>query len=742
MTPSRTRRLAIAALVSATVFVSVAAAAGMSGGGPSSSGEMPATFTLASRMAGDKGTWEITFAEAASVSSTSSTVQTGGGDGPRSPPIAAQASLSAGQVTVVEHFEWLPEEAWQDGSGAWHAVHGLLSVNPDFGSTATIGDRTVFTPEWEILWYETSTGRILGSTELAGGGAAASSGLSGSDEVTSVFVFTAWKEEEPCSLGSRLREGVSLEDEIQVTGCGNGVAAFRAVGVEVLDDIAAVRFDATGPSGSTSYWFNPAIPEPLRFATTTADGTPRGERRLVSFERGGGAWDTGIKLPTDQVMPKIDLAPRQPWGPDDSGVEHPFPLSAAWQKAASDLAFRDFGDYLAGHPDAAAWDADYSEERQGSTTYRVWRMLVISDGEPFYLVAKQTEQYVGGPATDLFGIPPAGPPVATYEFSTGSASVSGITNDDLPKQLPTVASGLAYWQALTGDAEPGNAWGLDSCFACHGPGRSLKAGRDLFDRPATPILGSTPDPTIVSSFVILDETGRPTGLWRQDSEYVRTAGGLLGKGPGSGMESSVAVLAGHPFTVATLGAVAIPVTTTAGASFLAVLVGLLVWFWPALKGLPFLGLFSRVREDKLLEHPVRRRVMDQVEAQPGIHYQELLRAMGGGKGSLEHHLRKLEEGRLVRAVRGPRYTCYFPWSANAASRDEAPALKSDGARRVFAAVQAHPGITGQDLAARTGLSASSVSEHVSRLAAAGLVRSSREGRTVRVQPARQAAGAF
>jgi predicted transcriptional regulator len=733
-----TRRIVLAVSAGALVLVAGLAAAGLAN---ASGSELPETFRIAERRGGDKGEYrslrdvpEATYeAEPGSGS--------GGSGGGALGTVQMEASASFESNEGAMSFEWLPEQAWRTGDGTWHAVHGKLVVHEGSAGYVRAGDLEVEIPNWSIDWHETAIGLVLGHTSVGGGSAMAQgSTFSGSESRVSVDTITTWATEVPCELGDRLRAGVRLDEPIVASGCLDDAVAFRAVGLEDVGDIQAVRFEATGRSMdhgeevevTLSYWYNPGIPEPVR-KQVQADGEVVSDWALVSFEAGDEPWDTGVDLPAGGDLPEPVLAPRQSWGPDDAGVDHPFPLSDAWRRARDDVVFRDFGEFLARHPEAAAVHTRYSEGHDGSSTTRWWSLHVAADGASFYLDAWQEEMYAAGAVTDLLGRDPVGPPVHAYRFSGGEGGDMGIDLASLPAKLPTADSGQKFWQAFVGSAEPGNMYALEYGMPLGHAGMHLRAGRDVYEAPEG-------NGNFTSTSIVLDPEGRAVALWQRDTRYTSTAASMQ---PGMQAETKVhGASAGFSErkSSAPVSLSAVPIEATASASVLAVLSGLLVWLWPAIKSTPALGLFSRLREDKLLAHPARARIMARVEAQPGIHYQELLRAEGGGKGSLEHHLRKLEAGRLVRAVRGPYYTCYFPWSASPAARDAAPVLKSEGARRVLAAVRAHPGLTGQELAARTGLSASSVSEHVSRLASAGLLQSSRQGRTVRVVPTGAAAG--
>lgn len=731
--PRLARRIPLAAAVAAVVLLVCGALAGVATAG--SSDALPERFTLAARHAGDQGTWRIVSVDPVgevSPATMSAVGQSSGLEAPASVDSAsAQTGGPDGQESTLQ-FEWLPEKAWQDGTGAWHSVHGLFTSDPDSGTEVTVNGKTTFTAFWNVDWTRVD-GTVVGRTGSAGGGAFASSSTTGDEEGTSVFTISTWVSQPTCRLAERLRAGVRTSQDITLDGCGDGPVTFTAEGVDTVDGIEAVHWSGHDGETSLHYWFNPGIPEPVRVftETDTPDGPSSEDERLVDFQPGDGPWGEGVELPADKSLPQIELAARKPWGPDDAGVTHPFPLSLAWKTAAEDLRDPAFGEFLAAHPDAAAVRADYTERKTGSTTVRVWDVFVRSSEGDFTFDATQTERPADGTLADLLGQPALGPPVITYETRSGTASSHGHPLPaDLPTELPTVASVLAYWDAYIGAASPGNAWGLASCqVQCSGP-FAVIAGRTRITEPAGSPVGPASNGVEEDRHIAFDVMGKPLYLWQSESQ--RSRSGLAPPAVLGGVDVS----GGASAKVALQGALspwALPVPAAASVTIMSVLAGLAALLWPLVKGGSLMGLFSRVHGERLLEHPTRQQIVALVDAQPGIHYQELLRAIGGGKGGLEHHLRKLEQSGTLTTARTGRYTCYFPKATRPALRIAAPALKSPSARRVLDAIQGRPGISGSEVAEATGLSPSSVSEHVARLSAAGLVAGNRTGRSVHLQ---------
>lgn len=135
------------------------------------------------------------------------------------------------------------------------------------------------------------------------------------------------------------------------------------------------------------------------------------------------------------------------------------------------------------------------------------------------------------------------------------------------------------------------------------------------------------------------------------------------------------------------------------------------------------GLFSRIQRHRALDQPVRARVMAAVEAEPGIHVEEIRRRLDMNRNAVRHHLDKLADVGLVSVSDATGFRCYFP----AGSTDRRvmaafPVLKSDTARRIARAAVQQPGITASSLGASMGLTPAGTHHHLKRMVAAGVVR--------------------
>lgn len=143
---------------------------------------------------------------------------------------------------------------------------------------------------------------------------------------------------------------------------------------------------------------------------------------------------------------------------------------------------------------------------------------------------------------------------------------------------------------------------------------------------------------------------------------------------------------------------------------------------------PFAALFSRLRRERLLDHPVRKQIYEAIRARAGIHYRELLRTLGISNGTLAFHLHHLERAGYVRArrVRGRKH--FYPTDLLPAADD---VLVTERQRRILGYLRLAPGSSQAEITRATGLKRSNVSYHVGVLRSLGLIETRRVGSSTR-----------
>ena len=451
----------------------------------------------------------------------------------------------------------------------------------------------------------------------------------------------------------------------------------------------------------------------------------------------------------------VRLAPTTPWTLDDAAVQHPFPLREAFAAAMAETdpvtdlpqASGDSGPTTAAefyelHPDAylAVAIFQFAADREGRLHPNWW--LAFTDGHD--VLARRVER--APPSVQSMVYAPAGPTQDTV--SPWNADPDVVPDDAtgvfpppalVPASMPLVADVLARYEDLTG--VPATAYGFDvrcadeRCQAVHAHVAGGESRADL-----ETIASSAGSPVVAARTVFDHIWVMADGRLAARVSFREHHEGRLHLVPSQVDDDGTRAAASAPLAAGVWQAPSAP--AVASLSFLALVASALYYFWPALKGLPALAGFSRIEDGRILDHPTRRRVHDAVVAEPGIHFQALARKAGVGRGTLDHHLRKLVAAGLVTVRRSAGYTCYIAkGQVDRRLADAAPALRSEGSRAVLQAVATRPGASSRDLAAHLGLAPSTVSYHLKRLNEAGLVFGSGDGAGARLSPLGEQAAA-
>lgn len=611
-------------------------------------------------------------------------------------------------MRVLQTFEWMNEitqhrEAFYDV-----ATHTALG-DAGYG---TYGDTNTF-----------CTGVCINGNGIQ---------LSESDEYS--IRYTSYEPQRgPCGFLNSLH-GRIVDEDVGFTEAGHcdtltghHVLDYRFIGKQKIAGYDAYGYEAEQVPG-LKIWYADGIPFPVRFVTTFSDNlyTPytygRGwQMTLVDFTDGDAEYDWP-EGPMIHDQGPVRLQDTTAWMVDDTGVDVGFPLSEAMQYLDRDAVSEEpILDWLERHPQAYmvdAWSSDYVDST-GMVQHYWW--LQWSDGQD--TTARAIVAHPLGP-----DLPVAEGPhlVNVYPFSFGYDEDRRYPPKALaPTRLPAIADLMTEYEERQDPAyqpEPPNRYGFSiSCedqgcsslrayvFAGHGKARSLVPYAPGFPGPIAgegsaefSHVAAWPDGRAMQEYAFTQASDGPAALVQPDD-------------PADITET-------RRSDSRSAGIWALPTgEAAAGAGLLALVISALYYFWPVLKTLPFFSLFSRISQDKVLDNPNRAKVMQIVEDEPGIHFQQISRRTGMGRGALDHHLRKLADAGLVVPKVGAGYTCFFPKGVDRREMAAAGVTKSPGARKVFEVLLPDASRTVQDIAVLTGLSPSTVSHHLSRMKQAGVI---------------------
>jgi len=110
-----------------------------------------------------------------------------------------------------------------------------------------------------------------------------------------------------------------------------------------------------------------------------------------------------------------------------------------------------------------------------------------------------------------------------------------------------------------------------------------------------------------------------------------------------------------------------------------------------------------------------------IEKNPGIQFREIMRTSGLKNGVLSHYLVKLEKNGIIKVLRGPRQTRFFPPKITEEQSIAIKALRKQTPRDLLLALVKQDGLEFSDLVKEVEKSPSTVSLYLSQIVQDGLV---------------------
>jgi predicted transcriptional regulator len=141
----------------------------------------------------------------------------------------------------------------------------------------------------------------------------------------------------------------------------------------------------------------------------------------------------------------------------------------------------------------------------------------------------------------------------------------------------------------------------------------------------------------------------------------------------------------------------------------------------------------RARTETVLDLDSRRRILEGVQAHPGLHLRALAHVLGMPLSTLEYHCYLLvRQGHLATRESGKFKAFFPPEGIDRRDKDILYMVRRDGLRRICAHLVLHPGTTPGELKEALAISGPTLSFHLNKLRASSLLREERQWRVKRL----------
>ena len=116
-----------------------------------------------------------------------------------------------------------------------------------------------------------------------------------------------------------------------------------------------------------------------------------------------------------------------------------------------------------------------------------------------------------------------------------------------------------------------------------------------------------------------------------------------------------------------------------------------------------------------------QKLQELIDDNPGIQFREIMRSSGLKNGVLSHYLKKLEDGGVIKVMRGPRQVRFYSPNITEEESIVIKALKKETPRALLLALIKEDGLEFSQLVKEVKKSPSTVSLYLSQIVEDGLV---------------------
>ncbi|MGA1793123.1 MAG: helix-turn-helix domain-containing protein [Thermoplasmatota archaeon] len=142
-----------------------------------------------------------------------------------------------------------------------------------------------------------------------------------------------------------------------------------------------------------------------------------------------------------------------------------------------------------------------------------------------------------------------------------------------------------------------------------------------------------------------------------------------------------------------------------------------------------IGIYSKIKKDRLMDHETRQRIVDYIRENPGTYYSQMRRDLDLAHGVLTHHLNMLEQQELLFSKQDRSYRRFYLDGMHR----KGPIVVGKQ-KEVLEMVRRYPGSSQSEIGRRLDMGRMIVSYHINQLEELGLIFKIKHGRENLIHP--------
>ncbi|MGA1820675.1 MAG: helix-turn-helix domain-containing protein [Thermoplasmatota archaeon] len=148
-----------------------------------------------------------------------------------------------------------------------------------------------------------------------------------------------------------------------------------------------------------------------------------------------------------------------------------------------------------------------------------------------------------------------------------------------------------------------------------------------------------------------------------------------------------------------------------------------------------IGIYSKIKKDRLMDHETRQRIVDFLRENPGAYYSQMRKELDLAHGVLTHHLNILEQQELLFSKQDRSYRRFYLDGMHR----KGPIVVGKQ-KEVLEMVRRYPGSSQSEIGRRLDMGRMIVSYHINQLEELGLIFKIKHGRENLIHPAGEGEG--